>query len=1453
MDLYDLDEILNSIPQGEVENIDLNADEILKETDDYILEQNDNKISNNNLNIIQLNEGSLNEINNIDLNEMLNINDKGKEKSKIQNFKNSIEFINYMETEYIQSKLEKNEKVFQLSNYKKQKNEKKLKPLHFSQKTTLSSLFFKDGNLITSIAAKDNIIFTGNNIGKIKMYSNNKNTEYKILINDEILNSEDKRVLCMDISEDKTFLISGYSNGYIALWDIENGNCRKLLKDEHKKKSILAIKFLQCGNGLYEFLSSDINGYVNRITISESFFFFSPSVECINIIKYSFPFFLIDLLHFSNEEKKKYSFIEENNCQIVALACTEYILIYQIDPELRKLYELKKPFYFKKTHIPDISFGLGYIPRNVTYNSNDNKLEYESILAKNNKIDLYQLQRLIAISWEKIVYIYVLKFDKINGPDELVLVGHYINSAQILRMGFLSNSILYLFDMYKKFKIINTTLLTPNNISFNYENNPIPQINKNFKPELEEGISLDDKILFQSIVPDKLDKGNLPLPTYNNLIISQLKTLYVLAFKNFQYGNLLNWEQCLNDLNLKREWMEILSLGLDIFNGKNISLPDIPIEENKRKIRVIFILKGLILQYVVSCFNESKNNKNEDEIFNCMNICIEFCIEINEMDYLLNQIQPLIDSNGYGNIFIEKLEPFILCGKIKNQNLGQNTISKIVELYIEKKKFHILSQILTHLDIQSIDADEIKKICCEHILISPLIYIYMNSPDHEYFEPILKIYNMYLNAKEIEKEEFISYDNILQKIPTSELEISKQYIGDKLLWYINICIDGKKFISDDFIELDQYEILIQKIFLWLLQKEMLDEFLIFDSLSLFSILVKFFTEDVTLKAIKLIKYDEENDLFKHIFYDEKEIEDFNLELAINIIIERSKRLNKISINNDLYEFICKISIHIHNISNDIIIETSKYILNSESRINDYKKEDDNFGFRNKDLSIFEIKRLSNLINDMIDNYKSKLNINEMKEILNSTEKTSFFLVKIYLLQLLKENLKCLDTYLIEYKYEDKIDKIYSFIDNILKDYKKENKEELEIYKNEIHNRFILLARLSMNKFIDLISKWFDNNHIASIEKLNENKEVELKYIEKVLDSYKESNLPTEDEEMLIYSLLLSTHISLLCELNKKNQILPNLKKRASYPEQCLDICLENKVYDAAIYLYLHQDNINDALELSNNVLKEDYETLIKVYQENKIKDTSSIIEKHNEILDRSINICENANDDEKEIKQMWFGLVKICYEYRKKIKKLKITLLLKILINDIQKVFEKMYSYVGIKSIVEYVTINNKEVEFKEFKPILMQMLYGYTNLYKIFEIVRKLIGVRVGGEFKLFNEISLQGNFYQIKKCDECQENFIEDDILSLFKCGHQFHLICCVKENDVLICPICREEIESSLTPLKGNQIQITKVNDNDIEKFMLKKQNQNNDLYNNEGNYSHFLKNIDKHYFDSDLIFN
>ena len=316
--LSDVDAILNSIPQGLVTNTDINADEILKETEDLIYGKTDNSISNNNLDFLQTNEEQLKEINKINLSDLDNLNnilnakpenleekkeEEEKKNSKIIECKNPIDFINYMETEYIKSKIEKNDKTFQLQIYNKQTTQKKLEVIQFLPKTTLSSRFFKDGNVITSITSKEDIIFTGNNIGKIKMYSCEKGFEYKSLINSEIQNSNDKKVICMDVSDKLSFLISGYSNGFISLWDLSNGKCKKLLKEEHNGKCILAIKFLHVENGIWEFLSSDINGFVNRITISDTFFF-TLSIDVVTILQYKLPFFLIDVLKFSNEEKK---------------------------------------------------------------------------------------------------------------------------------------------------------------------------------------------------------------------------------------------------------------------------------------------------------------------------------------------------------------------------------------------------------------------------------------------------------------------------------------------------------------------------------------------------------------------------------------------------------------------------------------------------------------------------------------------------------------------------------------------------------------------------------------------------------------------------------------------------------------------------------------------------------------------------------------------------------------------------------------------------------------------------------------------------------------------------------------------------------------------------------------------------------------------------------------------
>ena len=160
-----------------------------------------------------------------------------------------------METVYVKSRIEENEHIFQIKNYKLH-SKIDYSVLQFIPKITLSSRFFKNGNLITSIAGKDDLIFTGNNLGEVRMYSCSKEYEYKSLYLNDIKTETKNSVVCMDVSDNLNFLAVGYLNGFVALWELSSSKCKRLVKDAHIKSSIVAIKFLKAENKYYEILTS---------------------------------------------------------------------------------------------------------------------------------------------------------------------------------------------------------------------------------------------------------------------------------------------------------------------------------------------------------------------------------------------------------------------------------------------------------------------------------------------------------------------------------------------------------------------------------------------------------------------------------------------------------------------------------------------------------------------------------------------------------------------------------------------------------------------------------------------------------------------------------------------------------------------------------------------------------------------------------------------------------------------------------------------------------------------------------------------------------------------------------------------------------------------------------------------------------------------------------------------
>jgi WD40 repeat protein len=1356
------------------------------------------------------------------LNLNLNLNDFNSEENfspkknsdEILPYKNSIDFVNYMETIFIKSKLEGNENVFQLKNYK-QHAKIKFIVLDFIKKSTLSQRFYRGANLITSIAAQDDVIFAGNNLGVIRMYSCEKEYEYKSYTLKELETSENKRsVVCMDISQDGDFLISGYSNGFLALWDLHTTKCKKLINNVHKS-CIVAVKFIRNDKKKFEILSSDIEGNVFKIIIKDGMF--STSVDSQYLIKHDIPLFLINVLKIEEEEKKLFPELNKLQPLIVAFGCLDYIMVFMLEPESKRLFKFEKPKYFKDVFVPDISFGVGYVP-----NTSDPEFMSESIMEITGNqsfiqgqmnIDYSKPQILLSISWGKIIYIYCLPIN--NGAIHgFTSVGHYINSSPIIRMGFLSTSIIFFFDKQKFVKVINSSLITPGEVRLNTESeSPIQYIDSNKKPELEEGRIVDPDICFQTYVVDKVEGINKA--TYNNFIINLPKNIFVLGKKDFYHGKLLNWEQCLNNLHQNAEWMDALTLGLDIYHGRTTALADIPIDEYVRKTKVGHVLRNLIHQYaIIHTGNDRGNMLANDKTFQdrlnkCINICIEFCLEIDAVDFLLTSLQPIFDTKGYGDEFIQKLEPFILCDKIINQQLQQMTISKIIDIYIKNKKFHVLSQILIHLDIQSIDIEYVKYICNQYNLITPLIYVYSNGNDEDYFYPVKKIYEVFQNAKEI--KHFVSYAESASTLSTNELENSKQYTGHKLLWYINMCLSGKKFPGVTSITEMKLKKLIVKIILWILSDEVFTTLLNFDSNSTFIILVKFFQDEKLKNILNTVEFDS---------YDtpsnNPKLPDLKLKTITDLIVAKCVELNKSNILQDMYEFIAKIStIKNIEINKHLIIEAAKFLLSFNSNKNS-EKENQNLNLNNNlssksSVANFNkfIENMSNTLIEMID-ARNDLDKNDIFTLLSASELSPFVMVKIHLLKLSKSYKRCLEVFLtVDSHINNKQDKVFEWIDETFKELNEEDPINFDSLKEEVLNKLHILADLSIDNVTKLVENWFEHEQDEVIHKLDKVSNLQLKYVENVIEKFKDEDNERKLEQ---YLNLLKLHIKLLCKINP-SQVLANLKRRSSYPvDECLKKCLKYKVYDAAIHLYQSTGAVRDALTLALDVLNANFSNIMLNLASSGFKDNTNtiLLEDLRANLRQCVEICENNSDkvESPDGEEMWFLILEQLYGMLTKIResssanetrKTYYEELNKRISQDIKDILEKMCSYVSIQKIITNVTEKYKQAEFKEFKKLLLKMLSSYSHLKNILISAKNLLANSI-----LYNVIELKklnhrGNRYNLYKCDQCSRlfNHMSDEAILVFGCGHKCHMKCVGNDDSDVICNICRRnEIENSVT---------------------------------------------------------
>ena len=788
-----------------------------------------------------------------------------------------------------------------------------------------------------------------------------------------------------------------------------------------------------------------------------------------------------------------------------------------------------------------------------------------------------------------------------------------------------------------------------------------------------------------------------------------------------------------------------------------------------------------------------------------MKVAIEFCIEIEAVDFLFKSIEPIFEAKEYSDLFLTKLQPFILCDKIAYIVISSDIILNLIDLYRKNGKLDILSQMLLHINIVSLDIDEIKKKIEELYLFTPLIYIYMNGQKQDYFTPLEKMFDYFYTravpASKIlisEEDNSINYANALMKnaITPGELKKCKEYLGHKILWYIRYCLTGKKF-PDEMKKMDKYlfDALVPKMTYWLLNYKVIDELLRFDPKNYFMIHKNIFSIGELRKRLLDLAKDSKNEIKVKSILSSSDItiNDIQPSSLINYMVSWCKKKNIDKIYFYLYDFIINILNIEKGLEKNLILDAICFILRNYSMIV-------------KSINNQEITSLNNNLIKILENEK-KFNDNDLKNVLFSIKDNLFNELKLFLY----DKLFYFDDYLKLFLKKDyiiagKSSRLYKWINDKLKLYQKGDLKYDKL-KEIIKDNSMPLASLSIYKFFELSKVIFQGCNKQIVMKLSEDQNIQLNYIDllvkNIISAYENNENNVTNEEMDEIKYILGLHINLLCELKQYDKIIPALKACPFYPlKECRISCERLGAYQPCLFLLLKEGGFEKAFNLSKKKLDAVFEKLIKnINNENNDSEQQNLLEEFNKYLNDIKNICES---NEANLEDLWFNFLDLLYKYELQIvnllkknektdKKKNINELYQNISKNIKELMERMSSFVSIKRILEEVSKRNKNAGLKEFKHILLEILISYSYTTRILDSARNLLSNLIFENEANFQVLNYKGENIFTKKCLKCKNEINNSEKIIIFNCFHIFHKDCISKyyskDKKSVDCPICSQ----------------------------------------------------------------
>ncbi|KAJ9171579.1 hypothetical protein P3X46_014929 [Hevea brasiliensis] len=242
--------------------------------------------------------------------------------------------------------------------------------------------------------------------------------------------------------------------------------------------------------------------------------------------------------------------------------------------------------------------------------------------------------------------------------------------------------------------------------------------------------------------------GN-PEKAYHNCVAVRGASIYIIGPIHLIVSRLLPWKERIQVLRRAGDWMGALNMAMTLYDGQAHGVIDLPRAVDAVQEMIMPYLVELLLSYVDEVFSyisvafcnqigkvEQDDQKSgsgsvrseiKEQFTRVGGVAVEFCVHVQRTDILFDEIFSKFVAVQHRDTFLELLEPYILRDMLGS--LPPEIMQALVEHYSSKGWLQRVEQCVLHMDISSLDFNQVVRLCREHGLYGALVYLFNKGLD----------------------------------------------------------------------------------------------------------------------------------------------------------------------------------------------------------------------------------------------------------------------------------------------------------------------------------------------------------------------------------------------------------------------------------------------------------------------------------------------------------------------------------------------------------------------------------------------------------------------------------------------------------------------------------------------------------------------------------------------------